>query len=457
MIRNITSRHVAFVHGLRLLVLASVMVIAPAASQSRHVPATQTPAAADDPFARGYVVTAQETHDQALSGLADRTTAHVDVHGRRLVIADLRAHQLADFSRHVHEKEHRCGGYFAFDTRAEAERFVRSQASARGITGQFLPSYTIDNQAVVNRWIGHVREANIRNTITHLSTAYPNRYFTSNHGRNAALWIRDHWRGLARGRSDISVELFTACSNCSTQPSVILTIQGNELADEIVVLGGHLDSISSSGSGDAMNAPGADDDASGIATLTEVLGVAMRNRYRPRRTIKFMAYAAEEVGLRGSRAIAQSFAAQGSNVVGVLQMDMTNFRSPASETDIRVMTDNSNAALVQFLRDLFATYMAPAGYTLGNSACGYACSDHASWTESGFPAAMYDEGPFFPLLHTPNDRLENMGGDAQHATIIARLGLAFLGELGKNTATPRERLMPPGGPPPMPGGPRRRP
>jgi leucyl aminopeptidase len=144
-------------------------------------------------------------------------------------------------------------------------------------------------------------------------------------------------------------------------------------------------------------------------------------------------------------------------VVGVLQMDMTNFRSPASETDIRVMTDNSNAALVQFLRDLFATYMAPAGFTLGNSACGYACSDHASWTESGFPSAMYDEGPFFPLLHTPNDRLENMGGDAQHATIIARLGLAFLGELGKNTATPRDRLMPPGGPAPPPGdGPRRR-
>jgi len=311
---------------------------------------------------------------------------------------------------------------------------------------------------VVNRWLGHVREANIRNTITHLSTAYPNRYFASSHGRNAALWIRDHWLGLARGRSDVTAELFTACSNCSTQPSVILTIQGNELADEIVVLGGHLDSISNSGSGDAMDAPGADDDASGIATLTEVLGVAMRNRYRPKRTIKFMAYAAEEVGLRGSRAIAESFAAQGSNVVGVLQMDMTNYRAPGGTTDIRVMTDNSNAALVQFLRDLFATYLAPADYTLGDSSCGYACSDHASWTQSGFPAAMYDEGPFFPLLHTPNDRLENMGGNAQHATIIARAGLAFLGEMGKHTATPRERLMPPGGPAPPPGdGPRRMP
>ena len=454
MIGNIAFRRVVFVRGLRLLALASILAIAPAASQIRQA---QEPAAGGDPFEPVYVVTAQDTHDQSLSGLATRTTRHLDALGRRLVIADLRAHQLADFSRHVHEKEHRCGGYFAFDTRAEAERFVRGDASVRGTTAQFLPSYTIDNHAVVSRWLRHVREANIRNTILHLSTAYPNRYFASNHGRNAALWIRDHWSSLARGRSDVSVELF-ACGMCSTQPSVILTIQGNELADEIVVLGGHLDSISSSGSGDAMNAPGADDDASGIATLTEVLGVAMRNRYRPKRTIKFMAYAAEEVGLRGSRAIAQSFAAQDSNVVGVLQMDMTNFRSPASETDIRVMTDNSNATLVQFLRDLFTTYMAPAGYTLGSSSCGYACSDHASWTESGFPAAMYDEGPFFPVLHTPSDRLENMGGNAQHATIIARLGLAFLGEMGKNTATPRDRLMPPGGPAPPPGeGPRRRP
>jgi hypothetical protein len=133
-----------------------------------------------------------------VSGLADRTTAHVDALGRRLVIAVLRVHQLADFSRHMHENEHRCGGYFFFDTRAEPERFVRGQSSVHGITGQVLPSYTIDNQAVMNRWICHVREANIRNTITHLWTAYPNRCFASNHGRNAGLWIREHWRGVRR-------------------------------------------------------------------------------------------------------------------------------------------------------------------------------------------------------------------------------------------------------------------
>ena len=67
---------------------------------------------------------------------------------------------------------------------------------------------------------------------------------------------------LANGRSDVTAELFTACGNCGGQPSVILTVPGSEWPDEIVVVGGHLDSISNSGSGNAMNAPGADDDAS---------------------------------------------------------------------------------------------------------------------------------------------------------------------------------------------------
>lgn len=199
--------------------------------------------------------------------------------------------------------------------------------------------------------------------------------------------------------------------------------------------------------------PRADDDASGIATLTEVLRIAMAEGYRPRRMVMFMGYAAEEVGLRGSRAVAQRFAGEGRNVVGVLQMDMTNYRSPGSTTDIRVMTDNSHPQLVQFLRDLFDAYLAPLGYTRGESSCGYACSDHASWTQAGFPAAMYDEGPFFPLLHTPHDTLEQVGGTAQHATIIARLGLAFMGELGQRART---RLRAPAVPPPSGQPPRMR-
>ncbi|WP_133000708.1 M20/M25/M40 family metallo-hydrolase [Luteimonas arsenica] len=424
---------------MNMRILAGPLAAACLLLASGAVSAHDHGAMAFDPMAPVYVVAERGTFQAALRDFSGQVSPRRDALGRQLVLAGMREHQLEDLSRHVHEVERRCGGYFAFATRAEAEAFVASDASLRGFRAA-LPAYAIEHQGMVNGWLPQVSEPAIRATIQHLSTAWPNRYYASSHGHAAPLWIRDQWLSLAAGRSDVSAELFTACNNCGGQPSVILTIQGTDLADEIVVLGGHLDSISNSGSGDHMNAPGADDDASGIATLTEVLRIAMVEGYRPRRTVMFMAYSAEEVGLRGSRAIAQRFAAEGRNVVGVLQMDMTNYRSPGSTSDIRVMTDNSNPQLVQFLKDLFDAYLAPLGYTRSDSSCGYACSDHASWTQAGFPAAMYDEGPFFPLLHTTNDTLDRLGGNAQHATIIARLGLAFMGELGREA---KARLQPP--------------
>lgn len=387
-----------------------------------------------DPMAEVHVVAEAGTFQAALREFSGRALPRRDAQGRQLVLATLREHHLEDLTRHVHEVERRCGGYFAFATRAEAEAFVASDTGLRGLQAP-LPAYAISQQRMIEPWLSQVSGPAIRDTIHHLSTAWPNRYFASSHGHAAPEWIRDHWLSLAAGRADVSAELFSACGNCGGQPSVILTIQGTDLAHEIVVLGGHLDSISSVGTGNNMDAPGADDDASGIATLTEVLRIAMAEGYRPRRTVMFMGYAAEEVGLRGSRAIAQAFAAEGRQVVGVLQMDMTNYRAPGSTTDIRVMTDNSHPQLVQFLRDLFDAYLAPLGHTRGETSCGYACSDHASWTAAGFPAAMYDEGPIFPLLHTPYDTLEQLGGTAEHATIIARLGLAFMGELGMDART----------------------
>ncbi|MEN1958607.1 M20/M25/M40 family metallo-hydrolase [Luteimonas changyuni] len=411
-------------------------------------------ASAFDPMTPVHVVAERGTFEAALRDFSGQVAARRDALGRPLVLATLREHQVADLSRHVHEVERRCGGFFAFATRAEAEAFVASDTALRGLRAT-LPDYTIDQQRMVEGWLPQVSEPAIRATIQHLSTVWPNRYYASAHGHAAPLWIRDQWLALAAGRSDVSAELFTGCNNCAGQPSVILTIQGTDLADEIVVLGGHLDSISYVGSGNGMDAPGADDDASGIATLTEVLRIAMAEGYRPRRTVMFMGYSAEEVGLRGSRAIAQRFATEGRNVVGVLQMDMTNYRAPGSTSDIRVMTDNSHPQLVQFLKDLFDVYLAPLGHTRSDSSCGYACSDHASWMQAGFPAAMYDEGPFFPLLHTPDDTLENLGGDAVHATIIARLGLAFMGELGKQTRV-RRTPQPPARPP-SDGPPRTRP
>ncbi|KFN43335.1 M20/M25/M40 family metallo-hydrolase [Arenimonas oryziterrae] len=391
-----------------------------------------------DPLAPVFVVTSRDTYQKGVQLLARNGVGRRDSVGNDLVIAELRNHQLADINEIVHQRELRCGGYFAFTTRAEAEAFIRSDRSLQAINAAALVAYTIDNQATVNPWLPQVQETNIRSTIGTLS-GYQNRYYSSGTGKTSAEWIRDTWQALAAGRSDVTTELYTACTDCSTQPSVILTIQGTELPNEIVVLGAHLDSINVSANGSATQvAPGADDDASGIATLTEVIRIALASGWKPQRTIKFMGYAAEEVGLRGSKSIAQSFKAANKNVVGVLQLDMTNYKS-GSGVDMQLITDYSNAEMKTFLTNLFDAYLAPLGLTRGTYTCGYGCSDHASWTSAGYPSAMMfeagDASGYFPYIHSANDTLANMGQSAQYSVKFAKLGLAFLGELGKTTGT----------------------
>lgn len=158
------------------------------------------------------------------------------------MVAETRADRLGEISHYVHTRERRCGGYFAFATRAEAEAFVGADRAKQAMTKAMLARYTLDNQATVDRWLPQVQERRLYDTINHLSS-YRNRYYASTHGKTSAEWIRSHWQSIAAGRDDATTELFTACANCSTQPSVILTIRGAELPNEVVVLGAHLDSI----------------------------------------------------------------------------------------------------------------------------------------------------------------------------------------------------------------------
>ncbi|MFA5684093.1 MAG: M20/M25/M40 family metallo-hydrolase [Lysobacteraceae bacterium] len=360
----------------------------------------------------------------------------------RLIEIDLDQRDL--LTRHVHEQEGRCGGYFAFDSRAAAEAFLAGERSLQALLRPDAISYVIDNSDTILPWLPQVEADNLYATMAHLSS-YQNRYYDSPHGLAAAEWIRDQWAALGQGRADVGTELFTGCTTCSTQPTVVLTVTGNELADEVVVVGAHLDSIrSGAGSNTQQFAPGADDDASGIAVITETLRIALDNGWRPQRTIKFMGYAAEEVGLRGSNAIAARFAADGVNVVGVLQLDMTNYRNGVP-FHLHFISDYVNAPLLAFAKSLFDAYLAPLGLVRRDLACGYACSDHASWTSNGFPSVMASEPGdvnyrFFPGLHTANDTLATVGDNANASVPFVQFALAFIGEMAKTSSGDPTRI-----------------
>jgi leucyl aminopeptidase len=417
----------------------------PAADANSTAPAAgQTGDAAVAPRAapRTFLVSSRATFE-GIRSQARLLSRHRDRAGTELVVSEADSDALPQVAAYVHRHEKRCGGFFAFETQAEAEAFAKADRSEQAVATAI--AYTLDQPAVVERWLPRVEEPRLRATIAHLSS-YQNRFYASPTGRQSAEWIRDTWQSLAAGRADVSTELHTACTTCSTQPSVVLTVRGSHWPDEVVVLGAHLDSINGA---DRYNpsqlAPGADDDASGIAVLTETLRIALADGWRPKRTVKFMGYAAEEVGLRGSNSIAQGFRAAGVQVIAALQVDMTNYKS-GNTTDMKLISDYSNPDLQAFFRQLFDAYLAPRGYTRGSVACGYACSDHASWTAAGYPAAFMFEGGdpagSFPYIHTTSDTLATMGDSAQHSVKFAQFALAFLAE------TAKVRTMVTGGPSP---------
>jgi leucyl aminopeptidase len=333
----------------------------------------------------------------------------------------VRESQLDRLSRMMHDRFNRCAGFITHESREEA--LASLEPAAEPV--QSLVTYSLNNATTVNALMSSVLETNVRGTITSLSS-YSTRYYTSQGGVDAANWLRSRWATYAGTRTDVTVELFRHAS--WAQPSVIFTIRGTTLPSEVVVIGGHLDSINSSGS----SAPGADDDASGIASFTEVIRVAMARNYRPQRTVKFIAYAAEEVGLRGSKEIAAYHKNNGINVVGVLQLDMTNYKG--STVDVGLVTDYTNAAQNQFLRDLMTTY---AKITYTNTTCGYGCSDHAAWHNLGYAASIPFESTVSasnPYIHTSSDTIARSGSVATHATKFSRLAAAYMAELAKGTA-----------------------
>jgi bacterial leucyl aminopeptidase len=368
-----------------------------------------------------------ETAQEALArGATGRGAAPIEVGGGAALI-EVDARDLRLISEAMHEHHHRCGGFVLHDSLEDGRASLRASArSAAALTAGFAPSYVLDSAATIQKLLPGLGEAGILSMIQQLS-ANQTRYYTSATGIAVSTWLRDKWAGYAAGRPDVQVSLFTHAA--FPQKSVIATIPGTTKASEVVVIGGHLDSISTNG-----GAPGADDDASGIATMSEVLRVLIERNYRPERTLRFIAYAAEEVGLRGSRDIVADAKAKSTNVVGVLQLDMTNYKG--SDKDIYLITDFTNAAQNTFVGSLIDRYV---GATWGTDVCGYGCSDHAAWNEQGFPSSMPAEARFAdvnPMIHTTGDTLATSGNNAAHALKFARLAVAFAAELAEGTAGP---------------------
>ena len=233
-----------------------------------------------------------------------------------------------------------------------------------------------------------------------------------------------------------------------TLENVEAELPGRQL-DGVVLVTAHLDSTAARLPGYRAGvdpAPGADDDASGVAGVlatAEAISALDAALDPPRRTVRFALFNAEEHGLVGSRAYARDVAALGTPIVAVLQMDMIGydvlpgrtFELHAGHTPVPSVQARSLglARLVADLRpavspDLRVPQIYPAR---GESDPAERRSDHSSFHEHGYAAILASEDLFAgpgpgapeeemnPEYHLPTDRTVNAGYAADIARLVA--------------------------------------
>lgn len=350
---------------------------------------------------------------------------------------DLSVAELTPEQRHrAHELSHefrRCGGYELLDDNsvmAEQDIFsslakMNEQNEQYTTSMSFLSVPIAFNTEVANA-VNMVSTANVQSNIEWISS-YPTRHHASTNKNQHVMdakaqvesWLQQS--GL-RGSVDLIAHSRTA------QNSLRVRIEGSRAPNEIVVLGGHFDSIS--GWFSRNPSPGADDNASGSACLFEALRVVLSQGKAPERTLEFFWYAAEEVGLVGSKEIAISYKGASKDVVAVLQLDMTMFPGDGVFT-LGSMTDYTSSWLRQVMADLNQLYV---GATIIESQCGYGCSDHASWYRQGYPTLMPFESTMDSmndLIHTEND-VASSRTSYEHAAMFSKIAVAFAMELANS-------------------------
>ncbi len=329
--------------------------------------------------------------------------------------------KLPIFSKKIHEHFKRCGGY----------RVLQSAPTPKDI--QYQPhlfndllsvDYKINEPQNFFEMEEGLSETYMNKIVSKLSS-YKTRYYKSREGIQALNWIAEEWKQLTIGRADITIEKFKHSNH--EQPSIILTINGLENDKEIIILGGHADSINTDHESINAIAPGADDNAAGIAVLSVLIKTIVEHQYKPKKTIQFIAYAAEEVGIQGSYEIAKQYRLLNKNVIGVLQFDGVNYAG--KNYDLALISDSTHLEQNHFLAELIDTYL-HVPWTWDS--CGYACSDHAAWNYEGYRASYPVEGikkDQNPHIHTIRDTFAKSNFSTAHAKKFARLGLAYLVEL----------------------------
>ena len=158
----------------------------------------------------------------------------------------------------------------------------------------------------------------------------------------AQRWVKsefDNYAKASNGRLTSEIDYFTIkadgrrIKNDSQLGNVMATLKGTDATDDrVLIISGHLDSRASDVMDSTIDAPGANDDASGVAAMMELARIMCKREFPF--TIIFVAVVGEEQGLYGAKHLADKAEDQNWNVIAMINNDMIG-NSLSSGTQLR--------------------------------------------------------------------------------------------------------------------------
>lgn len=179
-----------------------------------------------------------------------------------------------------------------------------------------------------------------------------------------------------------------------TSGNVVMDLIGREKPDEIVLIGGHLDSWDLG--------TGAVDDGAGIAITTAAAALIAQLPQRPKRTIRVVMFGAEEVGLLGAREYAKKHEDELANHVLATESD---FGAKTVWQLVSNVNPEANAVI-----DEIGKLLSPLGVVRGGSEVKGGGPDIIPLVAKGVPTIRLNQNgmDYFDLHHTPDDTLDKI-------------------------------------------------
>lgn len=220
-------------------------------------------------------------------------------------------------------------------------------------------------------------------------------------------------RMAERGQSiRVKLKLTPSYTGVVESGNVVAELPGTDLADELVVIGGHLDSWDLG--------TGAIDDGAGVAITMEVLRRIKEADLKPRRTIRLVLWGAEEVGLLGGYAYADKHK-------DTLRQHVIGTESDFGAGRIWKITRSINDQ-AKPVADKIAELVEPLGIAPGSNTARSSGPDLTPLNALGFPGFRFvqDGSDYFDLHHTPDDTLDKIDPAAMDQNVAAYLVFVWM-------------------------------